>query len=118
MKLDNDHIEKLVALISDGMTKKIACTAAGISTTTYYAWVKQGKEDEKEGIESLQRKLNEDLLQAESLCELECLKIIKAAKQKDWHACARYLERTRPARYARRTVPPEQRERDELIVIG
>ena len=118
MKLDSDHIEKLLANIRNGMTKKIACTVADISTSTYYAWVKQGKEDEREGIDSLQRKLAEDLPQAEALCELECLKIIKLAQQRDWHACAWYLERTRPARYARRTVPAEKRERDELIIIG
>ena len=119
MKLDNDHIEELLANIRSGMAKKIACTAAGISTSTYYAWVKQGKEDEKQGIDSLQRQLHEALLlQAEALSELEYLKIIKAAKRKNWHASAWYLERSRPERYGRRTVPPEQRERDELIVIG
>ena len=118
MKLDNKHIEKLLNFIGEGMTKEVACIAAKISTSTYYARVKQGKEDEREGIDSLQRKLAEDLPQAEALCELECLKIIKAAQQRDWHACAWYLERTRPARYARRTVPPEQRERDGLIEIG
>ncbi len=118
MKLDNDHIDKLLEFIGDGMTKESACIAVKISTTTYYAWLKQGKEDEKQGIDSLQRQLAEDLPQAEALCELECLKIIKAAQQRDWHACAWYLERTRPARYARRTVPPEQRDRDELVIIG
>ncbi len=118
MKLDSDHIEKLLANIRNGMTKKIACTVADISTSTYYAWVKQGKEDEKQGIASLQRQLHEAMLQAEALSELEYLKIINAAKRKDWHACAWYLERTRPERYARRTVPPEPRERDGLIVIG
>ena len=118
MKLDNDHIEKLLANIRNGMAKKIACIAAGISTSTYYAWVKQGKEDEKQGVDSLQRQLHEALPQAEALSELEYLKIIKAAKRKDWRACAWYLERSRPERYGRRTVPPEQRERDELIVIG
>ena len=118
MKLDNDRIKKVLANIRNGMTKEIACIAAGISTSTYYAWVKQGKEDEKQEIESLQRQLHKDLPQAEALYELECLKIIKVAQRKDWHACAWYLERTRPARYARRTVPPEQRDRDELVIIG
>ena len=82
MKLDNDHIMKLLGFISDGMTKESACIAVKISTTTYYAWLKQGKEDEKQGITSLQRQLAEDLPQAEALCELECLKIIKAAQQR------------------------------------
>ncbi len=118
MKLDNDHITKLLGFIKDGMTKEVACNAARISTTTYYAWIKQGKEDEKQGIDSLQRKLAEDLTEAEALSELECLKIIKAARERDWHACAWYLERTRPARYARRTVPEEKKERDGLIEIG
>ena len=118
MKLDNDHITKLLAYISDGMTKEIACNAARISTSTYYAWVKQGKEDEKQGIETLQRELHEALPQAEALCEHYHLKVIKAATQTDWHASAWFLERSRPARYARRTVPPEAKERDTLIYIG
>ena len=118
MKLDNVHIEKLLGFISDGMTKELACSAARISTSTYYAWVKQGKEDEKQGITSLQRKLHEDLPQAEALCEHFHLQVITAATQYDWHASAWYLERSRPARYARRTVPPPQRERDGLVIIG
>jgi len=118
MKLDIYHIKKLLGLIGQGMTKEIACTAAGISRSTYYEWCKEGKEHAQEEQDTLQRQLYEALPTAEAQCELQHLKTITKASKKDWHASAWYLERTRPARYAKRTPEPEPRQRDGLVVIG
>lgn len=43
-KLTPETIRTLEQLLSDGNTDKDACAAAGITTTTFYNWLKQGEQ--------------------------------------------------------------------------
>jgi len=47
------------------------------------------------------------------------LKNIETASTKSWFASAWFLERKHPERWGKREVPPaDDRERDEVVVIG
>lgn len=120
MKLDEYHIKKLLGYISEGMLKTDACDAARISRGTYYAWLKQGKKDADDGLDSLQRQLFEGLAGAEADFELVHLRRITAASKTDWHASAWYLERYRGRVRPQNKLDADDDDKpgDEMVVIG
>ncbi len=88
---------------------------AGIDRKTLLNWLKRG-ERERSG---LYRDLYLAVEQAEAKAEVFHLKNIETASVKNWFASAWFLERKHPERWGKREAPPaDDRERDEVVVIG
>lgn len=89
-KLNNEVSGIICQAIELGMTYKLAASYAGISETTFYAWLERGtKEDE-----GLFSEFLKSVKKAESKGALANLAIIqKKAKEGCWQASAWILER-------------------------
>ena len=118
-KCTKARVNKILRLIGEGLFKKDACLLAGISRETFYQWIRGGKQDAKEGKESLERELYEGLEVAEAKAVMVHVNNIKTAGASDWKASAWWLERTKPNDYGRRQPAHTVSEnKDEVIVIG
>ena len=89
-KLTKDIQNKIVQAIQSGATYELSAQYAGIATSTFYLWLKHGREQKgKKHIEFL-----EAIKRAESMGAIANLGLIqKAAKDGDWKASAWILER-------------------------
>ncbi len=118
-KCTKTRVNKILRLIGEGLFRKDACLLSGISRETFYQWIKEGKQDAKEGKESLERELYEGLEVAEAKAVQVHVNNIKTAGARDWKASAWWLERTRHNDYGKRPPTPAPPEREnEVIVIG
>jgi hypothetical protein len=97
--------EKLVPVILEhirnGCFVTEACAAAGVGKTTLYDWCRE----DPELFVLLKR------AKAEQLASM--IANIKQAGQKEWAACAWYLERRYPEKFAKRTIVVEPRKSDD-----
>lgn len=91
---------------------------AGFTKSAFNKWYKEGEEHARQDLDTLQRQLYENIPVAEARCEMKHLHKITRAAEKNWRASAWYLERTRPALYAKRDPPPPERERAKIMLIG
>ena len=114
-KITPEKIGALTEALGAGHYREIACKLAGIDRKTLLNWLKRG-EREKTG---LYRELYTAVEKAEADAEVYHLKNIETAAKKNWFASAWFLERKHPERWAKREAPPaDDRERDEVVVIG
>ena len=105
----------IVDALGAGHYREVACKLAGIDRKTLLNWLKRG-ERERAG---LYRDLYLAVERAEAKAEVFHLKNIETASVKSWFASAWFLERKHPERWGKREAPPaDDRERDEIVVIG
>ena len=105
----------IVDALGAGHYREVACKLAGIDRKTLLNWLKRG-ERERSGV---YRELYLAVEQAEAKAEVFHLKNIETASVKSWFASAWFLERKHPERWGKREAPPaDDRERDEIVVIG
>ncbi len=105
----------IVDALGAGHYREVACKLAGIDRRTLLNWLKRG-ERERSG---LYRDLYLAVDKAEAKAEVFHLKNIETASVKNWFASAWFLERKHPERWGKREAPPaDDRERDEVVVIG
>ena len=98
-----------------GHYREVACKLAGIDRKTLLNWLKRG---ERERL-WVYRELYLAVEKSEAKVEVFLLKNIETASAKSWFASAWFLERKHPERWGKREVPPvDDRERDEVVVIG
>lgn len=109
-KLSNKHVLILLEeAIAAGLSNATACERAGVSTASFYVWLRAG-EDAMRQVANRQRLSKED---SEALHFLDIIKkaraefefagmqlIGKAATDGTWQAKAWQFERTRPEKYA------------------
>jgi transposase len=98
-KLTEDVKRRFLASIRAGNDKKVAAAMAGISESTLYSWIEQGKREdaEPEFLEFL-----ESLTQAEAEAEVAAVaRIQQAAQNGRWQASAWWLERKYGERWGR-----------------
>ncbi len=84
-----EKMGKVCAALEEGLSRRAACRAAGISHTTFYEWIKA-----PDVLDSVTR--------AEDAAQEKMERIIIAAAPKDWRAAQVYLERRRPEEWGRR----------------
>lgn len=96
-KLTPELQDKIIKYIKAGSYIKEACKAVGIGESTYYDWLKWGKEDKKPYSE-----FSELTKQAEATGELTILLEIRQQVKKDWHAGMEILGRKYPDRWGRK----------------
>lgn len=89
-KLNEIVIATLEKAYSVGMTTKLSCEYAGVSTSTFFTWMQRGKYEEG----TIYAELYQRVKKAESSHALANLALIqKAAKEGTWQASAWLLER-------------------------
>lgn len=116
-KLNPDCIARLVDALRAGHTRETAAALAGISRSTFNAWLAAAKEsDANPELLAFSDAVKGGELDAEDAL----LAIIRAAAPKQWQAAAWLLERRHPDRWGRRvkaevtTPPPAQPARNEV----
>lgn len=100
-KLTEDRFKLIINLISQGNFVDTAVRAAGISDTSYYAWLDRGRKQPN----SIYGEFLEAVEVATAKAEVVILKrVMDASKEGAWQAAAWYLERTRPEKFGRKNL--------------
>ena len=107
--------EEITRCISEalgaGHYREVACKLAGIDRKTLLNWLKRGERD-RSGV-------YRDLYLAVEQVEVFHLKNIETASVRSWFALEWLLEWKHPERWGMRETPPaDDREGDEVVVIG
>ena len=107
-KLNAEATEQVVRLVRAGNVVEVAAAAAGISRSTFFAWMNRGQ---KSGAaNAAHREFREAVIQARAEAEANLVaRIAKAAQNGSWSAAAWLLERRAPERWGK----PGERVTDE-----
>lgn len=114
-KLTKEIKAKIIQAIKTGATYDICAQFAGIAPSTFYLWMKQGRERKsKEKIEFL-----EEIKRAESMGAIANLTLIqRAAQNGDWKASAWVMERRHGYSKQNNFNKQNEEEVQELLKIG
>ena len=97
-KLTPEVQEKIVSAIRAGNYASVAAEYAGISESTFYSWLRRGREAKSgrfpEFLQAVKR--------AEKEAEVRAVAIIQKHMDNNWQAAMTYLERKFPQRWGRR----------------
>lgn len=104
-KLDDLRAKRILDAIAEGASRTAAAAKGGIHKATLMEWLARGRDGEPGYAEFLDR-----VKAAEADIELKMVRVIHAAAPTSWQAAAWFLERTRPADYAKREATPEQED--------
>jgi hypothetical protein len=85
-----------------GMSIVSSCLMAGISRTSYAAWIKKGARDWRKGRDTLEAKFYIEIKKAVAQFEARNLSIISKAAEKQWQASAWLLERRLPKKWGKK----------------
>lgn len=104
-KLTNEVTNQLVALLQQGHTVEIACTAVGIDDKTFHRWMNKGQKQR----EGPYRDFFEAIKPARAHAEVQLMDTLQKTAldpthKSGWKAAAWLLERLFPDRYGRRTA--------------
>ena len=101
-KMTDERIQRLLEALRAGNYITSACQYAGISESTYHAWMKQAYSDDAT---PTQKEFLESVTKARSEAEVRnVMNIQKAATDpRYWTASAWWLERSFPERWGRRS---------------
>lgn len=100
-KLNDELINKACDYIAQGHYVNVVCDFLNISEVTYYNYIKQAKEDEKNNEETIFTKFFKSIKEAEAKAEMRHLQnILKSANDGTWQASAWYLERKHKDRWS------------------
>jgi transposase len=101
-KLTPEVQEKIVQALHVGMYHKQAAAFAGISVSSFYAWIAKGEQDDEQGLDTPFARFRHAVEGAEAKGEAELLGLITLAARTSWQAAAWRLERKHPEKWARR----------------
>lgn len=97
-KLTQEVHDLIVEAVRAGNYYEVAARAAGVEASTFYKWMKRGREGKgKRYVEFFHA-----VEQARAEAERESVEIVRNAAKKDWAAASWWLERIAPARWGRR----------------
>lgn len=122
-KLTDETVKKLMEAIIDGNTYEAACNYAGISYSVFADWVRKGEEYTKmleggqKGIRWEFINFLKELNRAKAEAEVNLVKKIKEAGDKDWRANAFLLERRNPEQWAKKVFLNEESNREIKIIF-
>lgn len=97
-RLTEPVMHSIIESIRGGNYRGIAAQCAGIPEVTMYTWMQHGKKAKDDN--NKHRAFYLRVLKAEAEAEINSLKHIKLAEQKDWRAAMTFLERKAPERWA------------------
>jgi len=121
-KLNTALIERMARLIGEGVPGETAAQACGIAPSTYYAYLKRGREARDKATkpaaaDRLYIEFAEAIDTNLAISEATLLGIVKQAAPKTWQAAAWMLERRWPAKYGRVTRPEPDTKTDDKAAI-
>lgn len=97
---DEAVAKRLVQGLLRGMTPDLACDLAGIAPSTFYLWMKQGKEDAEAGLDTEHFRFSERIKKAIATALYKMLGKIKRGGE-GWQGSAWVVERRWRETYAR-----------------
>ncbi|WP_414469279.1 hypothetical protein [Methanobacterium sp. ACI-7] len=97
-KLTPEIQKDIVNLIKAGNYVDITCVIVGINKSTYYDWMKRGKESRRP---NRYRTFYEEVTKAHAICEARLVAIISKAEETYWKAAAWKLERRYPEKWGK-----------------
>jgi transposase len=109
-KLTPELQSKIAGAIAAGNYHEVACALAGVSTSTFYAWLEKGRAGKSPYVEFL-----EAVKKAEAAAEVKRIQIITKAADTDWKAAAWYLERRYPERWGKRNLVKDSPSADGTV---
>lgn len=104
LKLTKELADEVCKYISQGITKRSAAEAAGISEVSFYSYINQGEENLEKGKtedKDIFVYFYKQVKKAETFFKLSHLKNIKNAAEDNWQASAWMLERCFPSEYGK-----------------
>lgn len=102
LKLTKKLIEKASKLIQAGNYTVTVCNMLGIDESTWYKWIKKGKDDLENEKKSMYVQFFKSIQKAEAIAEARNVGIIQSAASSTWQAAAWYLERKHFDRWGRK----------------
>jgi hypothetical protein len=106
-KLSPEVQELIVTAIRAGSFPEPAADAAGIAPSTYYRWMRLGREETS----GPHRDFFEGVRRAEGEAEVHAIAVIRKQMPGDWRAALAYLERRHSERWGRRAAEERAAER-------
>lgn len=92
--------ERMVLLVSSGISQVVACAAMGLPLRTVREWNDKGKRDVAEGVTSPYSHWWSSMLEAKAACEANWVARLNEGAVMDWRAAAFMLERRFGVRWA------------------
>ena len=115
-KLTDNTVSLVETALLRGAYLETAAAYAGISRSTLFAWLKQGRSDEGDYTDDPYGRFALRVDKALATSELRDLGLIEDAAGEIWQAAAWRLERRWPERYSRRTGVALSTEDGPLVV--
>lgn len=103
-RLTAEVVGYVAGLIRAGNRLENACNLAGITERQRNAWMKKGRNDQREGKQSVHADFLAAVLRAEAECEAEDIAQMREHGKRSYQALAWRLERQNPRVYAQRKV--------------
>lgn len=101
-KFTQETVARLLDGIRAGLPIHLACSAAGITETTFYEW--QRGEFPYHAKKELKQQFSEELTRAKGESALSNINLIKNAALEDWRAAAWILERRFPQDFGKQAL--------------
>jgi hypothetical protein len=97
-------IEALCKYVANGNVEEHSCYLVGIDESTLTKWKQKGREDLKNGVESIYSQLIMELKRARALAQVDMVEIARSSAKvkKDGYLAITFLERTDPKNWGRR----------------
>ena len=106
-KLTPELQSKICKYIEDGNYAIHACQAVGITTSTFYDWIKQGELDSSSNRSTKFSDFYDSIKESEAKSVVFHMSVIhKAGKAGEWAASMTWLERRFPDMFGKRQVEP------------
>ena len=103
--------ERILELLSAGNFWHVAASAAGLSRTTVYNWIRQGRRDLRNGLDTPEAQFAQEVEKADALGQIYHVNQILRASETSWQASAWFLERKYPKLWGRnRTESKKDKE--------
>ncbi len=110
-KLTPEIRERVVAAIRAGNYAVIAAEYAGISESSFYAWLQRGRERST----GPYAEFLEAVKEAEREAEVRAVAMVQKAMPENWTAAMTFLERKFPQRWGRRDRTPVEVDPREVL---
>jgi len=109
--------QKILREIINGNFVNVACSLAGVQNTLYEEWIRLGKKDRLNNIESEYSKFLSEIELAEAMLENYFVKNWYDLAPNSWTACKTFLEKRFKNRWGKITPSKEENVDNENIVL-
>jgi len=98
IKLNEDKMQQICKWLTAGHFIEQAASLSGVSPSSIYNWLSQGKQDIDEGNETIYSEFLEKVVESKAKAEALFLNTVRQAAQNGvWQAATWYLERSNPS---------------------